>query len=267
MLYDFGMTHRDHTVENETGKNTEIVQAKEIWKKSLGKLAEITAKALEADELITSTGTKLFRGTAVCDVLYAILEKDGELISPLSYLADVEPQITDSLGTIMTNNVAEAVALANNQIKSDDVAEKKYRWMSEVTGLTVQDVKQIGGLWQPVVLELTSNIPDLWVEGKNAEIWTKQPINILEGALSDKTIKDLTAIIGIDLKDLQRPAKIKQSDEEIDRIIKLSEIMNEYLWEKSITDEVIHPDIDLDEYWKEEAERLYREQFDIKEVR
>ena len=226
-------------------------KAKETWRKVLKKLAEISPVTIDVERVEKTQGIKLYRGTSICDVVYAILEKDGELISPLSY---PDNKMEEDLGTIMTDEIAVSVSVANDQIEVQHLLKKKYKWMAETTGLSIDEVNKIGGLWQPIILELTNNIPELYVESHYGEIWSKKPVNILRGALSEKSMDQIFNITGINIKQLQLNPVDFQPDSVIEEMILQSEEMNQKLWEESILDEAITPDEQVETYWDQARE-------------
>ncbi len=237
-----------------TEKEVDLKNAKENWQECLKKLSQISPETLDDEKIDVSEGIKLFRGTSICDILYAVLENGGKLVSPLSY-SYYEQVAEDNLGTILTDSIVEAVNHANKQLMDSDLRTKKIKWMASATGLSEDEVARIGGLWQPVLLEITKHIPQLEVENHYAEIWTKKPINILRGSVSEKTMEFIIKLIGINIRELQSEPIKPLADEEIEEMIRLSDKTNEMLWENVVPDDSILPDEIIDDYWDEERRR------------
>lgn len=260
----------DQTTEYSE-KNAETPKVKESWKKVLETLRDKEPQLLdsEREEEAVSTEVRLFRGTQICDILYAVLENKGKLVSPLSGPDPVERHASGVPGTIITEEVGMAVSVANNQIEKSSILEKKYQWMSTVTGLPIEEVKMIRGLWQPILLEITNHIPPLWVEDHYQEIWTTHPINILKGALSVRTMNRIKEITGLDLESIQQAPTEFVSDSRIERIIAVRKTKDQRSWERAIQDSALTPEpLDLgtdgdimdedfrtEEYWEEERRR------------
>ncbi len=241
-----------------------IEKAKPEWRDVLKKLADVKPEIIDPKKFEHTPGTKLFRGTSVCDILYAILEKEGELISPLSY---PDNDMTNDLGTIMTGMTGEAINAANNQLIVPHLLENKYEWMAKTTGLTADEVKKIAGLWQPIVVELTNNIPDLYVEDHYGEIWSREPINILKGAISDKSMEDVFSLTGINIKAMQKQTESYQSDRRIDNLIRLSLLKHNRMIDDGAQDEPFIDESHIEEYWKEVEKSQLEEQYkEMKEI-
>lgn len=247
LLVKFGM---DIKIDDEvlTEKPIEGLigeRAKESWRGYLLKLTSIKPEKLNLEKIAISENIRLFRGTSICDVLYAILEKNGRMISPLSY-SYYEPIPEKTMGTILTDNLAEAVSVANSQLIEDDVLQKKIAWMSSVIGMSKEELIRVGGLWQPIVLEITNNIPRLEVENHYAEIWSTKPINLLEGSISEQSMVLLRDHFGIDILSRQRKRTESLSDFVISNIIRECKLKQEILWEQAIPDESIWPIEEID---------------------